>query len=56
MAKKELTNNEHKSKVVAEIKELEVKVAALKETLEPADAVKYTRLAECNALAKKQQA
>lgn len=53
MAKKELSNNEHNSKVFAGINKLEQDIAELKLTLKPVEAIKYATLAECNALAKK---
>lgn len=51
---KELSNNEHNSKVFVSIKKLESDILKLKETLKPVEAVKQATLAECNAIARKQ--
>ena len=52
-AKKELTNNEHNEKVFKEIGKLEASIQELRLTLKEVEAVKYTSLAECNAMTQK---
>jgi hypothetical protein len=52
-AKKELTNNEYNEEVFKKVKKLEDEIKELKETLKPVEAVKYTSLAECNAMTQK---
>lgn len=53
MAKKELTNNEHNESVWSKVKELEVKIQELKDTLKPAELPKQASLNDCNVLARK---
>ena len=51
--KKELTSNEHNNLIFAEIKKLEDKIADLKSTMKPVEAVKTATLAECNEMTRK---
>ena len=51
--KKELTNNEYNEDVFKKVKKLEAEIQALKEMLKPVEAVKYTSLADCNAMTQK---
>jgi hypothetical protein len=50
---KELSNNEHNAQVFKKIGELEDKIKELKGALKETEAVKYTSLAECNAMTQK---
>lgn len=50
---KELSNNEHNAQVFVKINKLKESIKELESTLKEAEAVKYTSLAECNAMTQK---
>lgn len=54
MAKeKDLSNNEHNAQLLVEINKLEELIKELRSKLKKTEAVKYTSLADCNAMTQK---